>query len=318
MKKQRMRSKLSWALPLIMIFVAVTMVAMMKDGFGSSAESEPVVADDKSNYAVFPVTIPAELSFAGEEVPLQYFDVREALDRELVSNTYFHSQSIRHIKLSKRYFPQIEPILEEHGIPDDFKYLAIAESGLTNAVSPAGATGFWQLAKGTAMDYGLEVNTEVDERYHLEKSTQVACKYLQESYEKYGNWTMSAASYNAGRRGMDRQIEKQKQDNYYDLLLNEETSRYVFRVLAFKLILEDPSAYGFKLSTMDLYKEIPYEIVEISTGVPDFADFAAEHNTNYKMLKMLNPWLRERKLTNSKAKTYQVKIPLDRELTGNL
>lgn len=318
MKKQTISLRFIWILPVILVFTAIMMFAVMKEGFGSSPESDPIISDEQSNYAVFSINMPSELQFAGEEVPLQFFDVRESLDRELLSNTYFHSQSIRYIKLANRYFPVIEPILKELGVPDDFKYLAIAESGLSNVVSPAGATGFWQIARGTASDYGLEVNNEVDERYHLEKSTHVACRYLLESFEKYGNWTMAAASYNAGRRGMDRQIEKQNQNNYYDLLLNEETARYIFRVLAFKLILEDPSAYGFKISNMDLYYEIPYELVEISEGVMNFADFAVTHNTNYKMLKMLNPWLREKSLTNSKAKTYQIKIPVDREFTGNL
>jgi hypothetical protein len=194
-------------------------------------------------------------------------------------------------------------------VPDDFKYLAVAESGLSQAVSPAKAVGFWQLLKGTALDYGLVVNAEVDERYHVGKSTEVACKYLIDSYKKYGNWTMTAASYNVGRRGIDRQVDRQKKENYYDLLLNEETARYVFRVVAFKMIFEDPAAYGFNLSENDLYPEIPVYTVEVDSAVADFADFAAQYDTNYKVLKRLNPWLRDNYLTNSSRRTYEVLLP---------
>jgi hypothetical protein len=211
--------------------------------------------------------------------------------------------------MANRYFPQIEPVLKRNLVPDDFKYLAVAESGLTQAVSPARAVGFWQLLKGTAQEYGLEVNAEIDERYHIGKSTDVACKYLIESYRKYGNWTMTAASYNAGRRGMDRQIDRQKKENYYDLLLNEETARYVYRVVALKLIMEDPAAYGFNLTKDDLYPEIPIYTVEIDSAVADFADFAKEHETNYKILKQLNPWLRDNKLVNARARTYEIALP---------
>lgn len=260
-------------------------------------------------YSVYGVEIPEKVAFAGEPVPTDLFDVREALDRELLSNTYFHSQTIRLIKLSHRFFPLIEPILAAHGIPDDFKYLAVAESGLDQVISPDRAVGFWQLLEGTAQEYGLEVNDQVDERYHIEKSTGAACRYILESFEKYGNWTMAAASYNAGRRGIDKQIERQKIENYYDLLLNEETERYLFRVVSFKLIFENPEQYGITLSEKDIYKPVPHTLVTINGPVEDFADFAREHHTNYKILKMLNPWLRETKLTNAAGKTYRIKIP---------
>jgi hypothetical protein len=227
----------------------------------------------------------------------------------MLSNTYFHSQTIRLIKLANRYFPDIERVLRAHLIPDDFKYLAVAESGLSQAVSPVKAVGFWQLLRGTAQEYGLEVNGEVDERYHIIKSTEVACKYLIESYRKYGNWTMAAASYNAGRRGVDRQIERQKTDGYYDLLLNEETARYIFRVVSFKLIFEDPEAYGFHISEKDLYPVIPTYVVEVDSTVSDFADFAREYEVNYKILKYFNPWLRDTRLTNSARKTYEIVLP---------
>jgi len=290
---------------------SVTMIlaiVLASTGYTGTDDTE-VAFGDKLSFSVYGVEIPAQVSFAEEPLPLELFDVLEALDRELLSNTYFHSQTIRLIKLANRYFPQIEPVLKKNLIPDDFKYLALAESGLTQAVSPAKAVGFWQLMKGTAQDYGLEVASEVDERYHVAKSTEVACQYLIDSYKKYGNWTMTAASYNAGRRGMDRQIERQKKENYYDLLLNEETARYLFRVVAFKLIFEDPEAYGFTLSKKDLYPEIPVQVVEVDSAVANFADFAAWHGTNYKILKYLNPWLRDNTLSNSSRKTYEILVP---------
>lgn len=299
----------SWLASSVGVVLIVVLFLINSTGFGGTNNPEPIVPEEKESYAVFSVDIPAELTFAGEKVPLEYFDVRESLDRELLSNMYFHSQTIRLIKLSYRYFPQIESVLKEHGIPDDFKYLAIAESGLENVVSPAGAVGFWQIRKGTGTDYGLEINSEVDERYHLEKSTEVACRYLNESFEKYENWTMSAASYNAGRRGVDRQIERQKQEDYYNLLLNEETARYLFRIIAIKLIVENPSEYGFQLSLEDMYQPVPYTTVVVDSTLANLADFAIEHNTNYKLLKFLNPWLRDNVLTNSKRKSYEIRIP---------
>jgi len=277
-------------------------------GYSSSTATQ-VKPGQQEAYTVFGVELPSQITFAGEPVPMDLFDVRESLDRELLSNTYFHSQTIRLIKMGHRYFPQIEPVLRENLVPDDFKYLAVAESGLMQVESPASAVGFWQLLKGTAQEYGLEVNAEVDERYHVVRSTHVASRYLIESFKKYGNWTMSAASYNAGRRGMDRQIDRQKKENYYDLLLNEETARYLYRVVAFKLIFEDPEKYGFKLSEKDLYQEIPSYTLEVDSTVSDFADFAREHGTNYKILKYMNPWLREKTLSNPSRKTYEIVLP---------
>jgi len=285
--------------------LAIVLAATAYTGTGSGS----IVPENKESYTVYSVEIPDQIKFAGEPVPLDLFDVREAMDRELLSNTYFHSQTIRLIKLANRYFPQIETVLKKNLVPDDFKYLAVAESGLTQAVSPADAVGFWQLLKGTAMEYGLEVSADVDERYDVVKSTEVACKYLIESYQRYGNWTMTAASYNAGRKGVDRQIERQKKENYYDLLLNEETARYLYRVLAFKLIFEDPAAYGFTLSDKDLYPEIPVYTVEVDSSISDFADFASMYGTNYKILKFLNPWLRDNKLSNPSHKKYEILIP---------
>ncbi len=286
------------------ILATIFVIQSFTDPNDSTDENE-----DFNYYVVKSPEIPKDLKFAGEKVPLNYFDIRESLDREMLVNTYFHSQTMWVIKRANRYFRIIEPVLKKYGIPDDFKYLAVVESNLSNVVSPAGAVGFWQLMTGTAQDYGLEVNDEVDERYDVEKSTEAACKYLNESYDLYQNWTMVAASYNAGRKGINLQIERQKETNYYDLLLNDETARYLFRVLAFKIIMKDPSKYGFNLRKEDLYPPIPTYDVVVDTTVDDFADFAKSYGINYKLLKFFNPWLREKYLTNKNRKSYVIKIP---------
>ncbi|MCF8361637.1 MAG: lytic transglycosylase domain-containing protein [Prolixibacteraceae bacterium] len=304
----------------ISIISGISIVAIIITGllFSSYSALNPETDPDKLpaekkkqiRQEVTPPPIPDKLIFAGEPVPLDNFDVRESLDRELLVNTYFHSQTLRFMKLAPRYFHIIEPILKENNIPDDFKYLALAESGFNpKAISPAGAVGIWQFLKHTARDYGLEVNNEVDERYNIEKSTVAACDYLHESYEKYGNWTTVAASYNAGRRGIDREIERQKETHYYNLLLNPETGRYVFRILALKTIMEKPEGYGFYFKNKDLYPIIPTKKVEVDTSVENFSDFAQEHDTNYKILKYFNPWLRDTTLVNPEGKTYEIIIP---------
>ncbi len=253
--------------------------------------------------------MPDTISFAGERVPLENFDTKESLEREIVTTTYRHSSTILIIKRARRFMPVIEKILRENNIPDDFKYLAVAESDLSNAISPAGATGFWQIMASTGREQGMEINNEVDERYDLEKSTKFACDYFHKSYDKYGNWTLAAASYNGGRNGIDDQIEIQKEHNYYDLLLTEETARYIFRVLSYKLVINDPASFGFDIDSTELYPELRYYKVEVDTAVSDFADFAKGYGTNYKMLKLLNPWLRKPYLTNRSGKSYMIKIP---------
>lgn len=255
------------------------------------------------------VTLPSDMSFAGEKIPLENFDVRESLDKELLVNTYWHSQTFLLIKRANRFFPEIEPILKKHGVPDDFKYLALAESGLTNAVSPAGAAGIWQFVKPTAIEYGMEVNDEVDERYSIQKSTEAACKFLKHSYDLYKSWTMAAASYNMGRTGLNKQIARQYSRNYYDILLNEETSRYVFRIAALKAIVSNPEKYGFVISKEDLYEPYKSKDMLVSAPINDIARFAFQHGTNYKVIKILNPWLRDNVLTNKTRKTYTIKLP---------
>lgn len=247
--------------------------------------------------------------FAGEPLPLENFDVQQGLDREFLVNGYWQSQTLLLLKRANRDFPIIEAILKKNGVPDDFKYLAVAESGLSNVVSPAKATGYWQILEATARDYGLEVTDEVDERYSIEKSTEVACRYFLDSYKLYKSWTMAAASYNMGRRGINRQIERQRTDYFYDLLLNEETSRYIYRLVALKTIMTNPEKYGFVLGSDELYPPYRYYEIQINHRVDNLAEFAIRQGTNYKMLKILNPWLRDNVLPNPTGKTYLLKLP---------
>lgn len=260
-------------------------------------------------YQISAIEIPKDLNFAGEAVPMEDPEIMERVDREFLVNTYWQSNAVLLIKRANKYFPIIEPILAKNGIPDDFKYLAVAESGLLNAVSPAGATGFWQIMRATGKEYGLEVNDNVDERYHLEKSTQAACEYLLKWKERFGTWTLTAAAYNAGPTGIRRFMDIQKADDYYDLLLGEETGRYVFRILAIKEILSDPAKFGYQLEQGDLYNEVPTFSVEVDSAVASWADFAKQYEINYKVLKRHNPWLREPHLNNASGKKYVIEIP---------
>ncbi|MDR1584888.1 MAG: lytic transglycosylase domain-containing protein [Prevotellaceae bacterium] len=253
--------------------------------------------------------IPMKVEFAGEALPLQFFDVRESFEREIIVYGNLHSAILQNLKRITRYFPVIEPVLKANGVPDDFKYLALIESDLRNQISPRGATGFWQFMKSAADDYNLEINDEVDERYHLEKSTEAACSYLKRAYSIFGSWTMAAASYNMGIKGLSDQIKRQKCDYYYDLLLSEETMRYVFRIAAVKTILNDAERYGFSVADNEKYAPLSYTEVVVETSVESWADFAFEHGSNYKMLKYFNPWLRDAKLMNKKQKAYIIKIP---------
>ncbi|HEY0045872.1 MAG TPA: lytic transglycosylase domain-containing protein [Flavobacterium sp.] len=254
-------------------------------------------------------TIPTAIDFAGEAAPLHIYDVKERFERELLVNANLDATTLLIIKRANRAFPIMEPILAQYGVPDDFKYLAVIESGLVNAVSPAGARGVWQFMPETAKEKGMEVSATVDERYHLEKSTIAACKYLVAAKERFGNWTMAAASYNGGITGVNRQIEFQKVNNYYDLLLTDETARYVFRILALKEIMRNPAVYGFNLKPEELYQNLPVRKIEIDSSIEDLADFALKQGINYKILKNHNPWLRERKLSNVSGKRYEIEIP---------
>ncbi len=262
-----------------------------------------------NDYNVYALQVPDDLNFAGEPMPLKNPDILERMDRELLVNTYWQSNGLLLFKRAGKYFPIIEPILEEYGVPNDFKYLAVIESGLTNAVSPAGARGFWQIMKVTGRENGLEINNNVDERYHLEKATHVACKYLLRAKAQLGSWTLAAAAYNAGNAGVRRRLKEQKVSNYYDLLLNEETGRYMFRIVALKEIMNHPKKYGFNFRDKDLYTDIPTYKVEVDTTVTDFSKFAQNFGINYKLLKLHNPWLRESHLNNKSKKLYTIDIP---------
>ncbi len=255
------------------------------------------------------IVIPSKLSFSGESVPLENFDVRESLEMELLAVANWHSRTFLLLKRANRWFPLIERILKQHNIPDDFKYLAVAESGLINDISPAGARGVWQFMESTAIEFGLEVNENVDERYHLEKSTEAASKYLERAYEKFGSWSLVAASYNMGSAALDRIMKAQGEGNYYDLLLNQETGKYVYRILAIKLILENPMNYGYYLKPSDLHPILEYDVISVDTSVADLALFAKAQQTNYKILKYYNPWLRQTDLKNKSNKTYLLHIP---------
>ena len=272
-------------------------------------EDSPLKESFFNNYKVYAIDLPEKLDFAGERVPIEDPDVYERLDREFLVNTYWQSNGLLYIKRANKYFPIIEPILKRNNIPDDFKYLALIESGLTNAVSPAGASGFWQFMKSAAKEYGLEVGDQVDERYHLEKATQAACDYLNAAKRSTGSWTMAAAAYNAGVAGMNRQANLQETNNYYDLWLNNETSRYVFRILAVKEIMKNPKKYGFIFDKRHLYNELPTYSVMIDSSITNLISFAKQYNITYKDLKIYNPWLRDRKLENKDGKTYYIKIP---------
>lgn len=262
-----------------------------------------------NNYNVYALTLPRELVFAGEKVPVESPDIKERIDREFLVNTYWQSNGFLMFKRANKYFPVIEKILAEENVPDDFKYLAVIESGLTNAVSPAGARGFWQIMKTTGREYGLEVNSNVDERYHLEKSTRIACKYLKAAKEKLGSWTLAAAAYNGGMSGMSRRLSKQQVTGYYDLLLGSETSRYVPRIVAMKYILMQPHKFGFNFKSSDLYNAIPTRTIQLDTAITNIAQFSKDLGVNYKIMKIHNPWLREGHLNNKSRRTYEIQIP---------
>lgn len=269
---------------------------------------------EPESYTVTTPYIPEYLQFAGDDVPVSYYDVRESLDKELIINKFWHSSTIKAMKRANRYFPVIEPILRKNGIPEDFKYLAIAESGLDNVVSPAGASGFWQFMRGTGRSYDLEINRYVDERYHLEKATEAACKYLKKWYRVFNDWALTAAAYNAGPGRIFNQRKSQQVDSYYDLRLNPETGRYVYRIIAIKLIMEHPENYNFRFKKWDLYTPIPVKTVEVDTTINDLQKFAKSMGTSYLMLKTANPWLRSTQLPNASRKKYKIQIPNRRDI----
>lgn len=279
--------------------------------FINCEEADDSLLDNALNapQRINPVRISGDVFFANEKVPLNDQEVRERFDRELLVNTFWHSNTMLNYKLSSKYFDDIEKILEENGVPSDFKYLAVAESGLRNVVSPAGAAGYWQFLKSTGLEYGLEINNEVDERYDYVKATSAACDYLKDAKEKFGSWTLAAASYNMGMAKLYKRMNEQQVSNYYDLYLNSETSRYVFRILSYKMVFENPDKYGFNFVDGDLYQPYQFNQVVVENSVEDLAQFAIDNGTSYKMLKVVNPWLTSTKLTISVGNSYMIKIP---------
>ncbi len=261
------------------------------------------------SYNLFSPPIPDSLDFAGEAVPLDRIDVREALDRELLVNVYWQSNLLLLIKRANRWFPVIEPILAENNIPDDFKYLAVIESGLTNVVSPAKAAGYWQFIKTTGQSYGLEITDFVDERYDAAKSTQAACAYLQDARLKCGSWTAAAAGYNMGYGGYSKTAAAQSTNSYWDLYLNSETARYVYRILAVKCIFKNPELYGIKLRMKDLYPVIETDTIGVDSTIGSLYRFAQQQGCSYKELKTCNPWLRGTSLPNTAKKHYVIALP---------
>lgn len=256
----------------------------------------------------FAVKLPESVSFAGEAVPLDDPEVRERLDRELTVNAYWQSATIFLMKRANRFFPTIEKILTEEGVPQDFKYLALAESGLDNVVSSAGAAGYWQFLKSSGIQYGLTINDEIDQRYDIEKSTRAACKYLKYAYGQTGSWTAAAGGYNMGISGISKQQALQGETAYYHLLLNSETSRYVQRIVALKIIMENPKDYGFYLTPEDLYPPFKYTTQTVSCKT-NWVEFAKSNNISYKLLRVYNPWIRDMNYTNKDKGSYEVKIP---------
>jgi hypothetical protein len=287
----------------------VTGISLKKiDPGGAAVEVSP---DGRPQYKWYAPVLPAKMEFAGETVPLEKWEVKEKLDRELLVNSYLHGSQLYILKLSGRYFPAIEARLKANGIPDDFKYVCVAESSLQqNALSGVGAASFWQFMKDTGPTYGLEINDEVDERFNAVKATDAACKYFQTAYNRFNTWTAAAASYNCGMQGYANQSDFQQATNYYDLIFPDETNRYVYRILALKYILTHPQAFGLMLDESEEYKPLRSRVVEVDKTIENLTDFAKANGSSYKMLKIYNPWLRAHKLTVKSGKKYQIEFPV--------
>jgi hypothetical protein len=281
--------------------------ALLVIGFFAQCTTVNQASPAQTNTQIIP-SIPQSISFAGEAVPLDKHYALERLDREVLVNTFWHSNSILIFKRAAKYFPIIEPILQENGIPDDFKYLAVIESGLTHVVSPAGAEGFWQFMPQTAKDYGLEVNGDIDERLHLIKATESAAAYLIDAYAEFGNWTLAAVAYNAGVQRIKSSLEKQQTKSYYDLHLNEETSRYMYRILATKLIFESPETYGFSIAIDQTYPFPKTKQVHLSESKINWVAFAQSQNMSYSDLRELNPWIKGYRHSNRNKKEYEISV----------
>ncbi|WP_296637339.1 lytic transglycosylase domain-containing protein [Polaribacter sp.] len=295
-------------LPFLYILACLTILMIFF--YGTHENEVQSITNTHKNYKVKALELPLNLNLAGEKVPIEITDVRERMDRELLVNTYWQSNGLLLLKRANKYFPILEPLLKKYGLPDDFKYLALAESGFIDETSSAGAAGMWHFMKTTGKEYGLEINKNVDERYHIEKSTKVAAEYLKKSKERLGSWTLAAAAYNAGNYGISKRLDTQQVTSYYDALLPDETERYVFRILALKEVISNPKKYGFIFEESDLYTSEKTKEVKVDTAITNIASFAKGFGLNYKELKKNNPWLRENHLNNKSRKEYTIKIPV--------
>jgi membrane-bound lytic murein transglycosylase D len=303
-----MTSTLKISLSIVLLFCIGVVLSASKTG-ETQEQLETISTDFNARYHIAMPPIPDSIFLCGELVPQSNWEVKERLERELLSNTYWQSNTLLLLKRSGKYFPMMDRILAEEGVPLDYKYLAVAESGLTNAVSPAGARGVWQFMKSTGQSYGLTINNEIDERYHIEKATRAACTYLKHAKEKLGSWTLAAAAYNRGLSGVMRDLKNQQVETYYDLYMNTETSRYVFRLIAYKLIMENPASYGFSLSNEEYYDNIQTVNISVDTTIADLAEFAIQNGTNYKTIKVLNPWLRDDHLIIKPGNSVLIEVP---------
>jgi membrane-bound lytic murein transglycosylase D len=296
------------SLRILSLCTLVIITALLTNAISTQNSTDPKNTSD--SYKIKALKLPPNLNLAGERVPLEQVDIKERMDRELLVNTYWQSNGLLLIKRANKYFPILEPLLKKYGLPDDFKYLCVAESALIDETSSAGAAGFWHFMKGTGKEFGLEINKNVDERYDIEKSTKVAADYLKKSYERFGSWTLAAAAYNAGNARVSRSLKAQGVTSYYDALLPDETERYVLRIIALKEVLSNPKKYGFIFDENDLYTLQKTRTVKVDTIITNIALFAKKFDTNYKELKLHNPWLRQNKLNNKSRKMYEIKIPV--------
>ena len=314
MQQNRGNKMLSRGLQALRVIAFFIIIIAVFQSFTSESKDNPIEEEPTSNeqieiQKVHAPILPEKPEFCDEKIDLSDPEVLERFDREMVVNSFLHGSTILLLKKANRFFPQIEKILKEEKVPDDMKYLCVAESGLAHVFSPAGAAGFWQFMKTTGLSYGLYIDDEIDERYNIEKATYAACKYLKESKQKFGTWAMAAAAYNAGDKGMMRQVNSQGQESYFDLHLNQETSRYVFRILALKYILKDPEKYGFNLKSKELYSPFKLEKVSVSESNVDWVSFASEHKISYKTLKYFNPQIRNATWANRNKSTIEILLP---------
>jgi membrane-bound lytic murein transglycosylase D len=295
----------------IIFSCSILLISIVLISFEQPNQTSIITYGEPSSFKVHALHVPSQVNFAGELMQLDEDDLMERMDKELLVNTYWQSNTLLMMKRANKFFPQIERILKEEEVPDDFKYLALIESGLENLRSPAGAKGFWQILRTTGREYGLEVNSNVDERYNIELSTRMACAYLKKAKERLGSWTLAAASYNRGIAGINRILKKQQADNYYDLILGTETKRYMFRILAVKEIMQAPERYGFFVEDAQLYSPLEYRTVAVDTAITNIARFSKQMGVNYKTMKIYNPWLLQNHLNNKSRKLYHIALPTE-------